>query len=243
MLLFPAIDIKDGQCVRLLQGDFDQQTVYGKSPLKMAQKFEASGAGMLHVVDLDGARDGLPVNQKAIAQILKETGLKVQVGGGIRTMENIKNWIDLGVSRVILGTAAIENPGLLKEALGRYQEKIAVGVDVKDGYVATHGWEQSSRTSALEFCQYLERLGVETIIYTDIAKDGMLLGPNFLAYEELKEKTKLKIIASGGVSSLKDLLDLEALGSYGAITGKALYENRFTLEEAFLCLQNASFPA
>lgn len=243
MILYPAIDIKSGQCVRLVQGDFQQEKIYGENPVEMAKQWKEAGSTVLHVVDLDGARDGKSSNGAVIAEIVAETGLEVQVGGGIRTLEIIEYWLGLGVQRVILGTAAVENPYLVEKAIQLAGNRIVVSVDVKNQKVATNGWEKTSEVDALAFCQQLEASGVETIVYTDITKDGMLTGPNIEAYQTLTAKTSLQVIASGGVSSLEDLQALKKLNLYGAITGKALYEGKFRLEEALQCLQEESFRA
>jgi len=243
MNLFPAIDLKDGKCVRLKQGDFSDVKVYSEDPLKMAKQFEQDGAIFLHVVDLDGARTGNGLNKETIKKIIQGTNLSVQVGGGIRTIQSIEGWIQSGVERVILGTVALESEEFVKEAVKLYGEKIAVGVDTKDSKVATHGWETLSNMDSLLFCKNLMDLGVKTIIYTDIAKDGMLSGPNIEIYKKLLDLESVNIIASGGIGSLKDLKELAEIGVYGAITGKALYEGKFTVEEALQCLQNESYLA
>ncbi|MBP0725721.1 1-(5-phosphoribosyl)-5-[(5-phosphoribosylamino)methylideneamino]imidazole-4-carboxamide isomerase [Bacillus sp. RG28] len=243
MKLFPAIDLKDGKCVRLKQGDFSDVKVYSEDPLKMAKQFEQDGATFLHVVDLDGARTGNGLNKETIKKIIQETNLSVQVGGGIRTIESIDGWIQCGVERVILGTIAVESEEFVKEAVKQYAEKIAVGVDAKDSKVATHGWETLSNMDSLVFCKNLLNLGVKTIIYTDISKDGMLSGPNIEIYKKLLDLESVNIIASGGIGSLKELKELAEIGAYGAITGKALYEGKFTVEEALQCLQNESYLA
>ncbi|MCL2559019.1 MAG: 1-(5-phosphoribosyl)-5-[(5-phosphoribosylamino)methylideneamino]imidazole-4-carboxamide isomerase [Turicibacter sp.] len=238
MKLFPAIDIKDKQAVRLSQGDFNQQTIYHNNPLEVAQQFQAAGSAWLHVVDLDGAKDGVSENVGIIREIITKTSLNVQLGGGIRTVQNVKSWLDAGLDRVIIGSAAVGNPDFVAELVATYGEKICIGVDAKNGKVATHGWLTDSGVDSFEFCQELAEIGVQTIVYTDIAKDGMMQGPNFEAYEKLVQDTKLHIIASGGVSCLEDVKRLAAIGVHGAILGKSLYEGAFTLEEALLCLQD-----
>lgn len=233
MLLFPAIDLKDNRCVRLTQGDYSQQTIYSDDPVAMAQEWERQGAKFLHLVDLDGARGDYAVNNETIRKITQTLNIPVQLGGGIRSVERARELFALGVNRLILGTAAIENRELLHQLLAEFgSEKIVVSVDAKDGYVALHGWEVVSDVPAITLCQELSEIGVETIVYTDIAKDGMLLGPNFEIYQELQAKTDLRIIASGGISQLSDLMRLNELGLYGCIIGKALYDGRFTLAEA-----------
>lgn len=243
MILFTAIDLKDGKCVRLKQGDFNDVKVYSEDPLTVARKFEEEGATFLHVVDLDGARTGNGQNKEIIKKIVEETNLFVQVGGGIRTLENISEWIQCGVKRVILGTIALENQEFVKNTIELYGESIAVGVDARDSKVATHGWEKLSNMDSLKFCSELKGIGVKTIIYTDISKDGMLSGPNLDVYKKLINLKDLKIIASGGIGSLQDLNELVKLGAYGVITGKAIYEGKFTVKEALQCLQEESYRA
>jgi len=237
MKLFPAIDIKDKNAVRLSQGDFNQQKIYHNNPLEVAQNFEASGSEWLHMVDLDGAKDGVSKNVEITREIISQTNLKVQLGGGIRTAQHVKDWLDAGLMRVIIGSAAVGNLDFVAELVQQYGEKICIGVDAKNGKVATHGWLTETGVDSFEFCQELEKIGVQTVVYTDIAKDGMMQGPNFEAYEKLVAETKLQIIASGGVSSLEDLKRLSRIGVYGTILGKSLYEGAFTLEEAIICLQ------
>lgn len=233
MKLYPAIDLKEGQCVRLLQGNYNEVTVYGNHPADMAKKWEQLGGDYLHIVDLDGAKSGKSINAEAIKEIVNTVTIPIEVGGGIRTLEDIKVQLARGVDRVILGSAAIKNKGLVKEAIDCFgADKIVIGVDAKNGKVAVEGWLEVTDTTALDFCQALEKLGVETVIYTDIAKDGMMQGPNIEETKKLVENTKLKIIASGGVSSLEDLKALHRIGVYGAIIGKALYTNAISLEEA-----------
>jgi phosphoribosylformimino-5-aminoimidazole carboxamide ribotide isomerase len=236
MNLYPAIDIKNGSCVRLEQGDFDKVTKYSDSPVEMAKQFEAAGASKLHIVDLDGARSGENSNLEIIKEIVNNTNLFIEVGGGVRTIDRVKALIESGINRVIIGTAAIENPQLVKDAVTNFGDKIAVGVDARDGYVAIHGWEKVTETDSLTFCKQLEEVGVTTVIYTDIARDGMLTGPNLKVYESLLKNTGLNIIASGGIGSIQDLVELNKLGVEGAITGKAIYEGKFTVEEALQCL-------
>ncbi|MES9681873.1 1-(5-phosphoribosyl)-5-[(5-phosphoribosylamino)methylideneamino]imidazole-4-carboxamide isomerase [Gottfriedia acidiceleris] len=243
MILFPAIDLKDGKCVRLKQGDFNDVKVYSENPLTVAKQFEQEGATFIHVVDLDGARTGNGVNKEIIKKIVEETNLYVQVGGGIRTLESINEWIRCGVKRVILGTIALENQEFVKEAIKLYGERIAVGVDARDSKVATHGWETLTNMDSLTFCNKLRGIGVKTIIYTDISKDGMLSGPNIEVYKKLINLEVVRIIASGGIASLQDLKELVEIGAYGVITGKAIYEGKFTVKEALQCLQEESFRA
>jgi len=237
MKLFPAIDIKDKHAVRLSQGDFKQQKIYHNNPLEVAQNFQASGSEWLHMVDLDGAKDGVSENVEITREIISQTDLKVQLGGGIRTADHVKDWVDAGLTRVIIGSAAVGNLDFVAELVQQYGEKICIGVDAKNGKVATHGWLTDSGVDSFEFCKQLEKVGVQTIVYTDIAKDGMMQGPNFEAYKQLVKETDLNVIASGGVSSLDDLKRLSAIGVYGAIIGKSLYEGAFILEEAIVCLR------
>jgi len=243
MILFPAIDLKDGRCVRLEQGNFNKLEIYNESPVEVASEFERSGSKVIHIVDLDGARTGERKNASTVQEIIDNTNLDIHLGGGIRTFESISFWLELGIKRVILGTVAIENKQLVERAVSRYGDRIIVGVDAKNSLVAINGWEQSTNQNSYEFCKLLEQIGVKTIVYTDISKDGMLSGPNFEAYKRLCNETSLNIIASGGVSSIKDLLTLKKLNLYGAISGKALYEKRFSFEEANQCLQDESYLA
>ncbi|MDF2593694.1 MAG: hisA [Clostridia bacterium] len=233
MKLYPAIDLKDGNCVRLLQGDYNEVTVYGSNPAEMAKQWESLGGDYLHIVDLDGAKEGKGINDEAIKAIVDAIDIPIELGGGIRTLEDIKAKLAMGVDRVILGSAAIKNKSLVKEAIDTFgAEKIVVGVDAKGGMVAIEGWLEVTDVSALEFCKELEVIGVKTVIYTDIAKDGMMQGPNIEETAKLVEETNLDIIASGGVSTLSDLQKLEEIKVYGAIIGKALYIGAIQLEEA-----------
>lgn len=233
MKLFPAIDIKNGQCVRLRQGSFQDILVYSDIPLKIAKQWEAAGASFIHIVDLDGALVGHSVNDEVIKGIVAEVKIPVQVGGGIRTIKDIENKLELGVERVIIGTKAVKDPAFIKEAIATFGAKrIVIGIDAKDGMVAIEGWEKVSTYQAVSLALEMKKYGVETIVYTDISKDGMLQGPNILHTKEMSEMTGLNIIASGGVTSLKDLELLSEAGVYGAIIGKALYENRIDLKQA-----------
>ena len=242
MKLFPAIDIKDKHAVRLTQGDFNQQKIYHTNPLEVAKKWQAAGSEWLHIVDLDGAKDGVSENVKITREIISQTDLKIQLGGGIRTADHVKDWLDAGVRRVIIGSAAVGNLDFVAQLVSIYGDKICIGVYAKNGKVATHGWLTDSGVDSFDFCRQLEKIGVETVVYTDIAKDGMMKGPNFAAYEKLVKETKIQFIASGGVSRLEDLKQLAKIGVYGTILGKALYEGAFTLEEAMACLQEESSP-
>lgn len=231
MELFPAIDLRDGQAVRLFQGDYDQMTVYSKAPAEVARQFKAKGAKNLHLVDLDGAKDGQLVNFESIREIVSDLDLFVEVGGGIRDEERIRQYLDLGVGRVILGTIAVKDTDFLERMVAKYKEKIAVGVDVKDGYVAINGWKEVTDREGMEFCGYLAGIGVKTVIYTDISRDGGLKGTNLEAYRKLAEIGGLDIIASGGISFEEEITALKET-TYGAILGKALYDGLLDLERA-----------
>ena len=237
MIIFPAIDIKDKKCVRLTQGDFDKVNVYGEDPSLMAKKWADYGAEFIHVVNLNGSRDEIGINDETLAKVAKSVDVPIQVGGGIRDEKRVKELLDLGINRVIVGTMAIENKELLKELIEKYKaDKIVVSIDAKNGKVATHGWEKVSDIDSVHLCKELEQIGVKTIVYTDISKDGMLEGPNFDIYKELSQKTSLDIIASGGVTSIDDVKRLLDMNMYGAIIGKALYDNRIDLKEVLdLC--------
>lgn len=232
MNLFPAIDLKDKKVVRLYKGDYNQMTVYGENPLETARGFKASGAEYLHVVDLDGAKDGTNPNFSIVADLAANSGLKVEIGGGIRDEQIIKKYIDAGVMRVILGTVAISNPSFVADMVQKYGEKIAVGVDMLGGKVATHGWTNVSEVDGFEFCQSLEKMGVSTVICTDISKDGAMQGTNRMLYREMAERFSFDTVASGGVSSLDDVRALNKIGVYGAILGKALYTGAVNLADA-----------
>ncbi|MGF7143961.1 phosphoribosylformimino-5-aminoimidazole carboxamide ribotide isomerase [Anaerotaenia torta] len=233
MKLFPAIDIKNGQCVRLRQGNFQDVLVYSDVPLKIAKQWEAAGASFIHIVDLDGALVGHSVNDDVIKSIVAEVKLPIQVGGGIRTIKDIENKLNLGVERVIIGTKAVKDPAFIKEVVTAFgAERIVIGIDAKDGMVAIEGWEKVSNYQATALALEMKQYGVQTIVYTDISKDGMLQGPNITHTKEMIQISGLNIIASGGVSSMKDLEMLEEIKAYGAIVGKALYENRIDLRQA-----------
>ena len=239
MQIYPAIDIKGGKCVRLTQGSFSDVTVYGDDPLEMAKKWVALGASYLHLVDLDGALAGSGVNRKIITKIAQTVPVPVQTGGGIRTMDDVRELIAGGVSRVILGTAAVKNPAFVDEAVAAFGDKIAVGIDAKDGLVAVSGWEEVSALPALDFAKQMANKGVRTIIYTDIATDGMLTGPNLAAMQQMAEAVDADVIASGGVGSAEDILSLLPTGVSGVIVGKALYAQRVDLPDALLRLAQA----
>ena len=232
MEIFPAIDLRGGQVVRLKEGDYNQMKVYSPDPLAAAQSFREKGAKNLHVVDLDGAKDGAPVNFSVIRSLAAESGLFLQVGGGIRDEARILAYLEAGVGRVILGTAAVKDPSFLRKMVSRYGEKIAVGVDAKDGRVAVAGWLEVTKLDSLDFCRQLADWGVKTVIYTDIAKDGRLEGTNLAAYQKLRQVRGLDVIASGGISFEEEIIALREMGNYGAILGKALYENKLELGRA-----------
>ncbi len=232
MNIFPAIDLYDGKAVRLYKGDYAQMTVYSDNPLEVAKTFQSLGAKYLHLVDLEGAKDGTTPNLQTVKEIAQNTNLFVEIGGGIRSMETIKTYLEASVDRVILGTAAVLDQEFLKRAISEYGDKIAVGVDVKDGLVAIKGWVEKSSYTCFEFCSLMQDLGVKTIICTDVSKDGAMQGTNRELYRELSNKFNLQIVASGGVSSIKDVEELRDLGLYGAIIGKAYYVGAIDLKEA-----------
>lgn len=232
MLIFPAIDLYDGKAVRLYKGDYQNMTVYSDNPLSVALDFVAAGATCIHMVDLEGARDGTTPNLAIVREIAEKTPLFTEIGGGIRSMETVRAYLDAGVDRVILGTAAVTDPDFLKAALDAYGERIAVGVDIKDGRVAIKGWLETAEEDALTFCEKMQTMGVRTIISTDISKDGAMMGANHELYRTLSERFDLQIVASGGVSSIDDVKKLRALDLYGAIIGKAYYTGAIDLKEA-----------
>ncbi|WP_144513002.1 1-(5-phosphoribosyl)-5-[(5-phosphoribosylamino)methylideneamino]imidazole-4-carboxamide isomerase [Bacillus sp. FJAT-22090] len=235
--VYPAIDMKGGKCVRLYQGDYEQETIYGNSPFDMAKKFVDEGATWIHLVDLDGAKDGEKIHGDEVIRIAKELPLSVQIGGGIRSKEDVRHYLTNGVARVIIGSLAILQPELVAELIEEFGgDRIVIGLDAKDGMVATHGWLETSTQSAVEVGQYFASKGAKYIIFTDIATDGTLQGPNLAANKELAEATGLSVIVSGGISSLGDIGEVAKLAKgttvQGVITGKALYNQRFTLSEA-----------
>lgn len=235
MIIFPAIDIKDGKVVRLLQGKFDEVTQYSTDPVTMAKQWEDQGAEWLHVVDLDGAKTGEIKNLEIILDIAKTLKIPVEMGGGVRRKEDIKNLLEGGVSRAILGTKIVEDRQFLKDAIDEWGKKIAVSLDCSNGYVAQRGWTETSDIKALDLVKELENMGLSCLVYTDIARDGMLTGPNFEALTEILNATNISVIASGGVSNLEDIKKLSKLtsqGLIGAITGKAIYEGKLELQEA-----------
>ena len=232
MNIFPAIDLLSGKAVRLYKGDYNEVTVYSDNPVEVARSFEAEGARFIHVVDLDGARDGGTPNIETVKQIAEATNMFVEVGGGIRSMEVVDKYLNLGIDRVILGTAAVTDREFLAAALAKWGDRIAVGVDIKDGYVAIKGWVEKSEIEAFAFCRELEAMGVRTIISTDISKDGAMQGANHDLYKRLSDELGIQIIASGGVSSIDDIIRLFELDIYGAIIGKAYYTGAISLSEA-----------
>lgn len=232
MLIFPAIDLFEGNAVRLLKGDYAQMTVYSENPPQIGEAFKASGAGQIHIVDLEGARRGSTPNFDTVKAIKDKTGLFCQVGGGIRSMETIDRYLSAGIDRVILGTAAVTEPDFAQRAVEKYGEKIAVGIDIKDGFAAIRGWEEKSALTAGELCAKMQRIGVKTLICTDISKDGAMQGTNHALYRELMREFNMQIIASGGVSTLEDVKRLKEAGLYGAIIGKAWYTGAVDLREA-----------
>ena len=240
MILFPAIDLKDGKCVRLYKGDMEQSTVYNDNPAGQAMEFTKAGCSWLHVVDLNGAVDGKPVNADAVKAILEATDLPIQLGGGLRTMNHIDFWLSEGVSRVILGTAAINNPDFVQTACEQFPDQIAIGLDARGGMIATDGWTKTSDTTAVDIARYFEDIGVAAIIYTDIDKDGTKEGVNITETRALARKLSTPVIASGGVGTLNDLkaiAELEEDGVIGIIVGRALYDNQFTIDQAVEILQ------
>lgn len=232
MNIFPAIDLFDGKAVRLFKGDYKQMTVYSEDPASVAVSFHNVGAEYLHVVDLEGAKNGQTPNFETVKKIIEQSGLKVEIGGGIRTEAVIKKYIDAGAFRVILGTAAATDPDFLREMVEKYGDKIAVGCDLKDGLVATHGWTEVSGESGFDFFERMCKLGVSTVICTDISRDGVLSGTNTALYKQLSAQFPIDIIASGGVTSLDDIKALKAMNLYGAILGKALYTGNIDLTAA-----------
>lgn len=232
MQIFPATDILGGKVVRLTKGDYNQVKIYADSPAEMALEFMKDGATNLHMVDLDGAKDGLPVNFDAIREAAKIDGLFIEVGGGIRNMQRIEDYLSLGVKRVILGTAAIRNYPFVEEAVKKFGSAVAVGVDAKEGLVAVSGWQETTNVNSVEFCKKLRDTGVSTVIYTDISKDGMLSGTNLEIYRELSEIKGLDIVASGGITFAHEIETLRDMNIYGAIVGKAVYEGKLSLKDA-----------
>lgn len=229
MIIFPAIDLKNGQCVRLYKGDMAQVTVFNDSPATQALEFQNQGFKYLHLVDLDGAIAGHAANKSAVDDILRAIKIPVQLGGGIRSLAAIENWLELGISRVILGTIAAKNPEIVKEACKKFPGKIVVGIDARNGFVATEGWVETSEISALELAKKFEDCGVSSIIYTDISRDGTLTGPDLAGTKQLVDNLKIPVIASGGMSSIQDVRAVEGIGVEGVIIGRALYEGKIVV--------------
>ena len=239
MILYPAIDLKDGQCVRLLRGDMDAATVFGDDPAAQARSFAAAGCEWLHLVDLNGAFEGRDVNGAAVDAILSAVDVPVQLGGGMRDLAAVRHWLDRGVARVILGTVAVEDPDLVRQAARAFPGRVAVGIDARGGRVATRGWAETTDVDVTDLARRFEDAGVAAIIYTDIDRDGAMAGPNVAATEALARAVEIPVIASGGVSSLDDLLALRATGVVaGAISGRALYEGALNLAAAIAALRN-----
>ncbi len=240
MILYPAIDIKDGKCVRLLRGDMKTETIFNNSPANQAKSFEKLGCEWIHLVDLNGAFNGVPVNNEIVKKILKEVSIPVQLGGGIRTMKDIEYWIKQGLSRIILGTVAIDDPSVIKIAAKEFPDKIAVGIDSRNGYVATDGWSTTTKFKSLELAKQLEGVGVCAIIYTDIDKDGAMNGPNIEQTKTLANSISIPLIASGGISSLTDLKKLKQSNSRlnGVISGRAIYDKVFSVNDAINVLRS-----
>lgn len=237
MILFPAIDIVGGKAVRLYKGDYDQMTVYSDNPAEIALDFKACGATHIHIVDLEGARDGGTPNLDTVLDIKKQSGLYCEVGGGIRSMEIVDRYLGAGIDRVIIGTAAIEDEKFLKEAVAKYGERIAVGADIREGFIAVKGWVERSQVTADEFFENMQKIGVKTIICTDINRDGVLQGTNLSLYRTMGRRYQVNITASGGVSSMDDINALKDMDMYGAIIGKAYYTGKIDLREAVKAVQ------
>ncbi|MGE5403808.1 MAG: 1-(5-phosphoribosyl)-5-[(5-phosphoribosylamino)methylideneamino]imidazole-4-carboxamide isomerase [Candidatus Saccharibacteria bacterium] len=240
MIIFPAVDIKDGMCVRLVQGRKEDQTVYSKDPAQMARQWQSEGAEWVHVVDLDGAFSGVPKNTEIIKNIASTLSVPFQLGGGIRDIETARSYLSLGVSRIILGTRAQEDPTFVENLVSEFgPEKIIVGIDAKNGFVAVKGWEDTTGTKAIDLAQEMKKIGVVRTIYTDVSRDGLLQGPNHQAIGDMAKQSGLAVIASGGVSTVEDIVRLRAIdGVEGAIMGKALYDGKITLEVALLAARN-----
>ena len=234
MVIYPAIDLFDGKAVRLFKGDYDKMTIYSENPASVAKDFKNKGATCMHLVDLEGAKKGIPANQNVIREIVEAFGGFVELGGGIRSMETVRFYLNAGVNRVILGTAAVKDPVFLEQAVQEYGDKIAVGVDIKDGFVAINGWQEKSQVSAEDFFRRMTDLGVKTIICTDISRDGAMQGANIDLYKALSQNYPIDIIASGGVSSMEDIVALKEMNLHGAIVGKAYYIGAINLEQAIL---------
>jgi len=234
MIIFPAIDIKDGVCVRLIKGDYRQITTYENTPIDQATKYFQNGFNHMHIVDIDGALHGRPVNSILIKEIIKKVKSKIQIGGGIRTLDDISRWIEMGIDKVVMGTAAVENTELLKTACNKFENKIAVSLDVKDGLIALSGWQKQTNISAVDFIKKIENFGVSRIIYTDINRDGTKQGPNIKDTVELSSKVKIPLVISGGVSALEDVKKIKSLSNSnieGVIIGKAIYDGDIKIND------------
>ena len=232
MIIYPAVDLYDGKAVRLYNGDYAQMTVYSDNPVSVAEDFKAQGAERVHLVDLEGAKNGTTPNLETVLAIKEKTGLFCEIGGGIRSMEIVSRYIDAGLDRVILGTAAVTDPDFAAQAAAEYGEKIAVGVDIRDGFVAVKGWTEKTELDAFSFCKKMQSMGIKTLICTDISRDGAMRGANHELYKKLSEELSMDIIASGGVSGMDDVRALRALNIHGAIIGKAYYTKAISLKEA-----------
>ena len=232
MIIYPAVDLYDGKAVRLFKGDYAQMTVYSDNPVSVAEDYKAQGAERVHLVDLEGAKNGTTPNLKTVLAIKKKTGLFCEIGGGVRNMEVVSRYIDAGLDRVILGTAAVTDPDFAAEAAAKYGEKIAVGVDIRDGFVAVKGWTEKTELKAFDFCKKMQGMGIKTLICTDISRDGAMKGANHELYKKLSAELSMDIIASGGVSAMDDVKALRALNIHGAIIGKAYYTKAISLKEA-----------
>ncbi|MBO4342357.1 MAG: 1-(5-phosphoribosyl)-5-[(5-phosphoribosylamino)methylideneamino]imidazole-4-carboxamide isomerase [Clostridia bacterium] len=232
MLIFPAIDLYSGKAVRLYKGDYNQMTVYNDNPLAVAEDFRNQGATHLHIVDLEGAKSGETPNIETVKALASCSGMFTEIGGGIRNMETASKYIQAGVNRIILGTAAVKDEGFLKEAISEFGNRVAVGVDIRNGFVSVKGWTEDTEINVFDFCEKMQNLDVDTLIVTDISKDGAMQGTNFSLYKEISERFTINVTASGGVSSLEDVKKLAGLGIYGAIIGKAYYTGAISIKEA-----------
>lgn len=232
MIIFPAIDLYSGKAVRLYKGDYNQMTVYNDNPLAVAEDFRNQGAAHLHIVDLEGAKSGETPNIETVKSLAAFSGMFTEIGGGIRNMETASKYIQAGVNRIILGTAAVKDEGFLKEAISEFGNRVAVGVDIRNGFVSVKGWTEDTEINVFDFCEKMQNLGVDTLIVTDISKDGAMQGTNFSLYKEISERFTINVTASGGVSSLEDVKKLAGLGIYGAIIGKAYYTGAISIKEA-----------
>lgn len=236
MEVIPAIDLKDGHCVRLFQGDFGKETVYSTDPVAVAKRWEQAGASRIHVVDLDGAAKGIPVNSKAIERIVRKVKIPIQIGGGIRNLDTLSKYLALGVQRVVLGTAVVEFNEFVRDACNLHRESVVIGLDARDGRIATSGWQHTTNLNVIELVEKVESLGACRLIYTDISRDGTMQGPNIEAVRNVVNRAQIPVISSGGISTLTDLLSLRALGVEGAIVGRALYTGDIDLQQAIVTI-------